>query len=135
MSEENLEAIRRATEAFNRRDIDAMLEEVHPEIEWQPAFQMLLGGEATVYRGHEGVRDFVRDTAEAFTDRQAEQSEFRDLGKQVVAIGHSRGRGRESGVRTETAMAWLVEFRDGKAVRIREYLDPADALEAAGLRE
>jgi ketosteroid isomerase-like protein len=97
--------------------------------------QVLLGGEATVYRGHEGVRELYRDFDEAFTELQAEQSEFRDLGEQVVATGHLRGRGRESGASTETAIVWLVEFRHDKAVRIREYLDLAEALEAAGLRE
>jgi ketosteroid isomerase-like protein len=135
MSEENVELIRRASDAYNRGDIDAMLEELDPEIEWRPSFQVLLGGEATVYRGHDGVRDFIRDTEEAFTDLEAEQYEVRELGEQAVAIGQFRGRGRESGVRIETAMAWLVEFRNGKAVRVREYLDPAEALEAAGLRE
>ena len=135
MSQENVEAIRRATAAYNRGDIDAMLEELDPEIEWHPALQGLLGGEATVYRGHEGVRNLVRDTGESFTELQASQSEFREIGEQVVAIGHFEGRGRESGVRTETAYNWLVEFKNGKAVRIREYLDPDEAIEAAELAE
>jgi ketosteroid isomerase-like protein len=135
MSQENVEAIRRATDAYNRGDIDGVLEECDPEIEWHPSFQMLLGGEATVYRGHEGVREVLQDTAEAFTELQAEQSEFRDLGDRVIAIGHFRGRGEESRARTETAIAWLVEFNNGKAVRLREYLDPNEALEAAGLEE
>ena len=72
MSQENVEAIRRATDAYNRGDIDGVLEECDPEIEWHPSFQMLLGGEATVYRGHEGVREVLKDTAEAFTELQAE---------------------------------------------------------------
>jgi hypothetical protein len=29
----------------------------------------------------------------------------------------------------------VVDFQNGKAVRVRSYLDPNDALEAAGLRE
>ena len=36
---------------------------------------------------------------------------------------------------TESAIAWIVEFRSGKVIRVREYLDPKKALEAAGLRE
>jgi ketosteroid isomerase-like protein len=48
---------------------------------------------------------------------------------------HLRGRGKESGAKTETAIAWFAEFKNGKAVRVREYLDPKEALEAAGLRE
>ena len=135
MSQENVEAIRRAVDAYNRRDLDALLEELDPEIEWHPLLQVLLGGEATVYRGHEGARELYRDLDEAFAESYSEQSEIRDLGEQVVAIGRLGGRGRESGARTETTIVWLVEFRNGKAVRVREYLDPADALEAAGRSE
>jgi hypothetical protein len=46
-----------------------------------------------VYRRHEGVRELYRDLDDAFTELEADQSEFRDLGEQVVAIGHFQGRG------------------------------------------
>jgi ketosteroid isomerase-like protein len=59
----------------------------------------------------------------------------RDLGERVLAIGHLRGRGKESGVETESEIVWLVEFRNGKGIRIREYIDPKKALEAAGVSE
>ena len=135
MSQENVEIMRRASDAFNRGDVDGVLEGLDPEIEWHPLLQVLFGGEATVYRGHEGTREFQRDLDEAFTELQVKQSEFRDLGERVIAIGHLRGRGRESGATTETAIVWLVEFKNGKAIRVREYLDPKEALEAAGLSE
>jgi ketosteroid isomerase-like protein len=92
MSQENVEAIRRAAEAFNRGDIDALLREVDPEVEWHPLLQVLLGGETTVYLGHERARELYRDIDEAFTDTQVELSEVRDLGERVVAIGHLRAR-------------------------------------------
>ena len=88
-----------------------------------------------MYRGHQGVREGIRDLEEAFAEIQAEQSEVRDLGERVIAIGHLRGRGKESGALTESALAWIVEFRSGKVIRVREYLDPEEALEAAGLSE
>ena len=135
MSQENVEVFRRATDAYNRRDVEAMLATVDPEVEWRPLLPVLLGGKATVYRGHEGVREGVRELDEVFSELEAEQSEVRDLGEQVIAIGHFRGRGRESGAKTKTAIVWLVEFKNGKAIRVREYLDPKEALEAAGLRE
>jgi ketosteroid isomerase-like protein len=54
MSGENVEAVKRAFDAFNRGDLDAMLKDLDPEVEWHPMFQMLLGGEGTVYRGARG---------------------------------------------------------------------------------
>ena len=135
MSQENVEVVRRVSDAYNRRDVEAMLDELHPEIEWHPWLQVQLGGGATVYRGHQGVREGIRDVEEAFSEIQAEQAEVRDLGERVVAIGHLRGRGKESGAVTESDIAWIVEFKSGKVIRVREYLDPQEALEAAGLQE
>ena len=135
MSRENVEVVRRVSDAYNRRDVEAMLDELHPEIEWYPWLQVQLGGGATVYRGHEGVRDGVRDGEDAFSEVRAELSEVRDLGERAVAIGHLRGRGKESGALTESELAWIVEFQGGKVIRVREYLDPKEALEAAGLSE
>ena len=135
MSRENVEVVRRVSDAYNRRDVEAMLDELHPEIEWYPWLQVQLGGGATVYRGHEGVRDGVRDGEDAFSEVRAELSEVRDLGDRAVAIGHLRGRGKESGALTESELAWIVEFQGGKVIRVREYLDPKEALEAAGLSE
>jgi ketosteroid isomerase-like protein len=88
--------------------------------------------EATVYRGHEGIRELVRDLDEHFAEFNNEYSEIRDLGDQVLAIGHIRARGKASGAETVSPLAFLVESKDGKAIRVRTYLDPEKALEAAG---
>ena len=135
MSQENVETFKRGLEAYNRRDVEAVLATVDPEVEWHPLLPVLLEGEATVYRGHEGVRELVRELDEAFPDLQSELSEVRDLGEQVLAIGQLRGRGKERGVKTKSDIVWLAELKNGKGVRIREYLDPDEALEAAGLSE
>ena len=135
MSGENVEAFKRGVDAYNRRDVEALVEELHPRIEWRPLLPVLLGGEAAVYRGHEGARRGIQELEEAFTELRAEPVEFRDLGERVVAIGNLHGRGKESGVVTESPIVWLVDFEDGKVVRIREYLDPDEALEAAGIED
>ena len=51
MSQENVEAFRRAVAANNRGDYDAVLEEVDPGIEWRAVFQVKFGGQATTCRG------------------------------------------------------------------------------------
>jgi ketosteroid isomerase-like protein len=88
-----------------------------------------------VCRGHEGVRDYVRDLDEAFTVRHLEISEYRDLGNRVIAIGHVRGRGRASGAEIDAPISFLAEFRDGRVIRMSDYLDAEKALKAAGLSE
>jgi hypothetical protein len=55
MSEENVENIRQAVEAFNRRDADAFVALASPNIEWEdPSFW---SGVARTYRGREEVRE------------------------------------------------------------------------------
>jgi hypothetical protein len=65
MSQENVEAFKRGTEAYNRRDVDALLKELEPEVEWHSALLIPFGGEATVSRGHDGVREVLGDLHEA----------------------------------------------------------------------
>jgi ketosteroid isomerase-like protein len=135
MSQENVEAFKRAIEAYNRRDIDAFLEQIDAEVEWHGALQALLESEGTEYRGHEGVRQWVRDIDEALADIQLELPDIRDLGERIVAIGRLRARGKASGAETESPFGCVVEWRDGKATRLVSFLSQAKALEAAGLPE
>ena len=135
MSQENVEAFKRGVEAANRRDLEAALEEFDPEVEWHPGLLMSVEGEATVYRGHEGIRVLYRDFDELFDKVHWEYAEIRDLGDRVVGIGRFRMRGKGSGAETETPVGSVVAFQNGKAVRVQTYLDPKEALEAAGLSE
>ena len=135
MSQENVEAFKRGVEAYNRRDAEALVEGLDPEVEWHPALLVMLGGETTVYRGHEGVRALLRDIDDTLSDIHVEFSDIRDRGDQVVATGRIRTRGKASGAATEAPLGYVADFRDGKVTRIRTFLDPMEALEAAGPSE
>jgi hypothetical protein len=94
-------AFKRAVEAYNRRDVQAVLDELDPEVESHPGLPglpALLGGEAAVGRGHEGVRKLLGYGYDAFAELHLELSEVRGLGADVLAIGriYARGRGRGS---------------------------------------
>jgi ketosteroid isomerase-like protein len=135
MSQENVDGFKRAFDAINRRDAEALLSELDPEVEWHAAILMAMGGKQTVYRGHEGVREWLGDLYETPSEFQAEYPDIRDLGDRTVAIGVIRGRGTASEAEIESPHATVVEFKNGKGIRIRTYLDPKEALEAAGLLE
>ena len=132
MSQENVEAFKRGIEAGNRGDIETLLEVLDPELVWHSALHALMGGEATVFRGHDGVRELFRDLSESFDEMHLEISEIRDLGDRLVAVGRTRARGKASGADVETPIGYVTEFRNGRAVSIRGYLDPNEAVEAAG---
>ena len=133
MSQENVESFERGTEAYNRRDVDGLLETLDPEVEWHSALLIPFGGAATVSRGHDGVRELLAEVYEALADIHLDYSEIRDLGDRIVGIGHIRTRGKQSGAVTEMAFGTVTDMKDGKGIRIWTYLDPEEALEAAGV--
>jgi ketosteroid isomerase-like protein len=135
MSQENVEAFKSGLEAGNRGDVETLLEVLDPEVAWHSALHALMAGEATVFRGREGVREMLRDLNEAFGAFQIEISEIRDLGDRLVAIGRTRARGEASGADVDSPIGFVAQFKNGKAISLRAYLDPKEALEAAGLRD
>ena len=135
MSQENVDAFKRFADANNRRDVEALLDELDADVEWHSAVLSSLGGEETVHRGHDGVREMLRDLYEAFSEFQVEFSDIRDRGDRIVAIGRWITRGEESGVEVTPPLASVVDFRNGKAIRVRSYLDPEDALVDAAMQE
>jgi uncharacterized protein len=135
MSQENVEALKSGFEAVSRLDGEAMLEVMDPEIEFRPRFQVMLGGEEMVFRGHEGFREAFRDLYGALEWIKPEIFEVRDLGDRIVALGRLSVRGKRSGAEAESPAGWVADIKNGKAIRFTEYLDPSQALEAAGLSE
>jgi ketosteroid isomerase-like protein len=132
MSQESVEALKRVIEAYNRRDIQPLLDSSHPAIEWYPFTAQVEGGEP--YHGHEGLRRWWTNVHAAFEEFEASIDEVRDLGETALALGHLRARFR-SGVALDTEIGWVIRFRDGLGVWGRAYQSHGEALKAAGLSE
>jgi ketosteroid isomerase-like protein len=77
----------------------------------------------------------MAESAATFEEIRMQPEEFRDLGDDVLLIGRIYARGRESGVEIDSATTWLFTLRGGRIVRARGYLNPQEALEAAGPQE
>ncbi len=133
MSRENVEVVRKAWEAFVRRDNEAALALYDPEIEIDLRDEARAG--TSVYYGLEGVQAWFRDLLSVFEDMTSEVEEWIDGGDQVVAMVRSYGRGRQSGVPVDMLEAHLWTVRDGKLRRLRTFATKEEALEAAGLQE
>jgi ketosteroid isomerase-like protein len=131
---ENEELARHAWDAFNRRDFEALLELIHPDMEWRPA-QGPGGIEGHVYRGREGYAEWLyKDLPEVWEEYHADELEFTDAGEdRVIVSGYVVGKGRGSGVEIRVPFSQLGWVRDGLIVRIDGFLSRDDAREAAGL--
>jgi ketosteroid isomerase-like protein len=90
--------------------------------------------EASTVRGHAALGRWVRRWLEAWEDAWDEVDEIFDAGERVVAAIKVHGRGRISGMEISQRLFDVVDLRAGRVVRVREYLEPDQAFEAAGLR-
>jgi uncharacterized protein len=133
MSQENVEVVRQAWEAYVRRDNEAAFALYDPEIEIDLTASRVVTARA--YSGLEGVREFFRDWHAAFAGVNSEVEEWIDAGERVIAMVRSYGRGKRSGVPVDMLEAHLWTVRDGKLRRLQTFPTKADALEAAGRRE
>lgn len=133
MSQQNVEIVRRGFEAYSRRDVDGFLSFLDPQFELHSA--IIGGAEGRVYRGPDGVRQWLADSDESFVELTIELSEFRDLGERVLAFGQIQARGRESGLGLDSPTGWVCDLRGGKLVKAAGFLSRDAALQAAGLRE
>ena len=67
MSQENVEAFKRAVDAINRGDVEASLKELDQDVEFHAFMEELLGGEGRVYMGYAGVRGSTATSANTST--------------------------------------------------------------------
>ena len=127
MSQENLEVVRRAFTTFNARAVDDLVDLSDPDSEWLPFRAQL---EGMVYRGHDGIRQFVRDMDDDWEAFRIDPIEFHDRDDRIVVIGHVQALGRTSGVDVDSKAGFLFELRAGRIVRVVSYSNPGVALEA-----
>jgi ketosteroid isomerase-like protein len=133
MSRENVEVMERFHDAFNRRDVEAFLALMHPDVEVVPITGRL---EGTVYRGHAEIRAFFRSFDEDWEVFKTVPAEYRDFGDCVLSVGTWESRGRASGLDLNAHPgAWVAWLRDGKIIRQETFTDRAQALEAVRLRQ
>jgi ketosteroid isomerase-like protein len=136
MSQENVEVVRRLYQSFNDgRDYDLVPDLWHKDAQLQPA---LIGGgvlEGAVYRGHEGILEFISVQAETWESLTIEPVDIRDLGTYLLVETRLQAVGRASGIEL-TDVTWnLWEVREGKVAVGRVFLSEQEALKAAGLAE
>jgi ketosteroid isomerase-like protein len=134
MSQENVEVVRRLTEALNARDLDRYYSEFFdPEVEWHTSAE---DPDAATHRGLPAYKRYLEQWLDSFDGLHADVEEYIDVGDdRVFTWVRWTGRGRESGVPADWYLAVTFTIRAGRVVRGEEYFDRAEALEAVGLRE
>jgi ketosteroid isomerase-like protein len=136
MSRENIEVVDRTIggrrlSGTDQTTIAAFVDRLDPNVEYEedPAFP-----EAAVYSGRDDVLGYYRQFIAEFQELRFEVEELVDAGGDgVLALLRMHGRGKGSGAAFDFRPAWVFRVHDGRVVRIRAYLDRAEALRATGL--
>ena len=102
MSQENVEVVRAAFEAWNRNDFDAWIQYFDPEVQWSALTEE--------FRGHAGIRQAWQFFKVDF-QLNPRYDEIRDLGGSVLTLGELTGTGRITGLNLSNEIAQPATFR------------------------
>ena len=110
MSQENVEKVRAGFAAYNRGDLEAVMESHHPDVEF---VTLLLG----THHGTTALRRLFEENRNTLSGYKLEPEELIDAGDQVIAVVHLGGAGRLSEIALDDRIAFLITLKDGLMIR------------------
>jgi ketosteroid isomerase-like protein len=129
MSQQNLAIVRRAFEEMTSDDLEGGV--WHPDVEIINAEGWVI---ETTYHGHEGLRRWWDDLAEAFGDFSIVLEDAMEVDEErVLTTQRWVARFRTTDIPFDGRWASILWVRDGKVVRAQGHLTKRRALRAAGL--
>lgn len=128
--DDNVDLIRSVFDAFERRDVEGVLELMDPDVEFF-APTATLAHEGRSYRGHEGIRTYFADVERLWEELRVSPGEYRAEGDRVLVLGRIHARGA-IGYLADAPVGWLWQLANGRIVHGHVYTNPDDAVRAAG---
>jgi ketosteroid isomerase-like protein len=131
VSQANVEVIRSAYDAFNRGDLDALMEFYSSDAEQE----VPVVGET--HHGRAEIRRSFADYLELVQDHHTEAIEFIEVGERIVVPVRLHGRLRHTGITGDmipTEMVHAFDVRDGEIVWNYICADKYEAIKAAEAR-
>jgi uncharacterized protein len=134
MSQENVEIVRTSWDAWLSGDLDGVLAYYAPDVIWDMSH--FREWPDVVYEGPAGVRRFLTEWLDVWDDYEVGVDEFLVAPDgRVVCLAWQRGSGRHSGLAMDMKWAMILTVGSGGIIRVNNYDDRREALEAVGLRE
>jgi ketosteroid isomerase-like protein len=128
MTQENVETVRRLSEAYRTGD-PKWVEFYAPEVEGHmPAGRP--NDPPTVYRGLDGIKEIAALATGTFDEVRWDRELLVDAGDRVVALFRQVGRNRRDRGWVETQVAGVFHLEQGKVVLVVNYPSWREALES-----
>jgi ketosteroid isomerase-like protein len=124
-----------ATDAYNRRDLEAVTIGYHRDLEYYPYREFVEAGLAEpCYRGPAGYRAYIEATYDVWGDDvRLEPTELIDFGDRVVMLADMPMKAQASGIALSQKYASVMTLEGGRVRRNQDFLDQAEALRSVGL--
>ena len=114
MASPDLDTVRRAYEAFARRDVDTLIELSDPELEFT---SLIRESEGVTYRGHEGLREYLESLVDVLPDWRPIMEDAEVHGDQVLVRLRIHATPPGGDVPIEQEIWQVLRFRDGLSIR------------------
>jgi ketosteroid isomerase-like protein len=132
VSQESMDVVQAAIDAYLRGDESAMLDRAAPDI---IVTQFPDQPDVRDYRGHEGLLQVMAEWIGIWDDWSVEILHIREIGDRVLVDARQRGRGKGSGAPFEVEVAFVFTVGHDKIVRWQMFHSEQQALKAVGLSE
>jgi ketosteroid isomerase-like protein len=129
VSDDRVELLREGLDAWNRGELERVLEVLDPDVDIR--LSGAFPGLGPAYQGHQGFREFWQEFRDMWDTLEVEPLEVEMMGELLFSTVGFRGRGRD-GIEVERAFYFLWEFgQDGKKVTAYRAFGDRDATTAA----
>jgi ketosteroid isomerase-like protein len=125
MPEPHRALIERLFDAFNRRDLAAIVELCDPGLEFFPVTAEQIG-RAVPYVGPDGLREYLDDIGQIWDELLILPKQVESRGDRMLVTGRVYLRSHELGIRDMPA-AWIWEIDGERFLRGEVFADPEQA--------
>ena len=132
MSNENVELIRRAYEAYSRGDVATMLQFVDADLEWTYLDPSLEDPDPQVCHGRHELETALERQAER--GLKAELEEIAARGDRVMVVVRTLGVDAYRMLKADDRNYAVFTVREGRIVALRDCRDRGEAMAAAAIR-
>jgi len=124
--ERDLEKIAELYRAQQKRDIQAILMLMSPDVEIVQSAELPWGGN---YLGHDGVKKFLTALTEHI-DSQVHVERLIDAGDKIAVVGRTVGKARKTKLEFDVPIIHIWTFNEGQVTRFEPYIDNTTMLAA-----